>query len=1523
MLQFAKLRLFLFCFALVAIQPVAVAQEALQLDPQIAITQFPRQSWSGDSGLPQSTVAAIAQTQDGYLWVGTQDGIARMDGVNIDIFDKYNAATTKNTVRTLYVAADGKLWVGSHAGGLTLYEDAEFKTPDALSPLRSATINAITSNSSGTLWIATGDQGLFRYRNGVLDTFDASDGLSATNITSLMVDRDDQLWIGTKNQGYAVFDGSNFTSHASAGSEVDEATVGAILQSKNGDVLLGTSSGFYRLKDGSPRGVQPVEGFPNTDVTAILEDNAGTLWVGTSDAGLFRIVGSKISSLNTSHGFVDDEIETIFQDREGNLWIGTGSYGLTKMGPATFLIYSTHEGLSDDTVWPVYSDDNGALWIGTDAGVSRLKDGEFTYITRKDGLKSDRIQSISGRRDGSIWIGTDDGGLSRYKDGVVTTFGEKDGLKNDGITLLYTDSKDRLWIGYFSGGLQWYEDEEFHWFAGSQNPDDNIVEFSSRLVSAVMESSTGDLWVGTYDGGLNLVSDNKITAVFTTENGLVSDFVTALYQDVVGIVWVGTRDGGLHRIEGESITAYTTKEGLHNNTVIYIVADGQGNLWMTSNQGLSRVNRNELNEYAVGRRSTITSVSYEVVDGLLSNEFNGGIQPAGSKSIDGRLWFPSAKGLVSIDPAQIPENDIALRVVVESVTRDNEEPVYPGESLPPGVKRLDFKYSAPSFIASQRVRYEYKLEGVDDEWQQVGGARTATYTNIEPAQYTFRLRAVNSDGVVSEEEAAFTFSVRPFFYQTIWFILLCALVVALLAFAIYRLRINRLKVRQRELEGIVDERTKDLREEKEKTERGLKATEIARRDAEQQKEIAQEAKNVIEAQAEQLREMDRIKSRFFGNISHEFRTPLTLTIGPLENALTGVYGPVGQQLGSQLEVMLRNSRRLLRLINQLLDLSKLESGKFKLKPRKGELVTLVEGVVLSFTAFAEKEGISLDFKTDNPHVELWYDGEAVEKVLYNLISNAVKFTPEQGEIRVQVKESRAVIRGAKYDAVEIRVSDSGSGIPAADLPYIFDRFHQVDGTVSRVQEGTGIGLSLVKELVDLHAGTIRVESALGEGTEFVVVLPKGTDHFDKNDLKHGAAEDEFEISHGPMVEMAVFDDVDRFVSSPAGANGVTATETLLIVDDSRDIRDYVVSCLQSQYKIVTAKDGIDGLEKIKDAAPDLIISDVMMPRMDGYAFCRAIKKDPDFKHIPVILLTSKASLEAKLEGLEAGSDDYLAKPFNATELRVRIRNLLRLRHQTSELKGLNDELLETNDALRLASELKSQLLNIASHDMKNPLTAIREFARIIRDEVGSDSHLDELLELIYSSSNEMLQLVTQLLDSAALDSGKLVLNLRPVSVSSLAEIVVHRNANQAKIKGQDFGMQVVGNAEAMVSADFDRLQEAMDNLVSNAIKYSPLENPIEITVRCADDKVRFEVKDYGPGLSDEDMTMLFGKFVKLSAQPTGGESSTGLGLSIVKQIVELHDGIVTVESELGVGSTFAIELASLSEDEVSANAQLV
>ena len=661
--------------------------------------------------------------------------------------------------------------------------------------------------------------------------------------------------------------------------------------------------------------------------------------------------------------------------------------------------------------------------------------------------------------------------------------------------------------------------------------------------------------------------------------------------------------------------------------------------------------------------------------------------------------------------------------------------------------------------------------------------------------------------------------------------------------------------------------------------------------------------------------MDRVKTRFFSNISHEFRTPLTLNIGPLENALTGVYGALNDTLRKQLEIMLRNSRRLLRLINQLLDLSKLESGRMELKVQPGNVVDFIEGIMLSFTAFTEKRGIDLRFEAEKEETTLYFDNQNLEKVFFNLLSNAVKFTPDGGCISVCIEEGPAEIGADIYEAVRVIVRDSGPGIPEGELPYIFDRFHQVDGAVHRIQEGTGIGLSLVKELVELHGGVIEVDSEEGNGTTFTVTLPKGTAHFKNAQVFKEAIPDGDHPARGPMVEVAVLDEDESLHADVTGEEAPEEGDerpVILIVDDNPDIRAYVASCLREDYALYVGRDGRDGLEKARRHRPNLIISDVMMPVMNGYDLCRAVKGDETINHIPVILLTSKASVEDKITGLEAGADDYIAKPFSARELLARVQNLLRLREQQNALKNLNKELIRINDALREASEMKSQLLSIASHDMKNPLTAIREFANIIKEELDPESHLIELLDLVYDSTDQMLRLITQLLDSAALESGRFELNEKTVHLGELAQTIVRRNEGQARKKDQRIIIAPSSGKDFLVKADKERILEAMDNLLSNAIKYSPQAKDIHVSVVHVDGEVRFCVRDEGPGLTEEDMKKLFGKFQKLSAQPTGGESSTGLGLSIVKQIVEMHGGRVWAESEPGQGSTFTLALPKLA-----------
>jgi len=1497
--------------------PAAYAQGTPALDPHKALTQYLIDAWTVDDGLPQGSVIAIVQTPEGYLWLGTQEGLARFDGLELAVFDKRRGALPNNSVSTLVYGHDGALWIGTRGGGLVRHFDGDFTTYSTQHGLASESVSSLVQDRDGNLWVGTHDGGLSRLNRDRLDqkrldhpapgmfmAFAVEDGLPSNRISALYQTRDGALWIGTRDAGLARYAAGTFTAVAVEG--LHDADITAMHQTRDGALWVGTRSGALNrlvFDDGPDSGWRITsyttdEGLPPEPARALYEDAAGSLWVGTHGGGLCRLREGRFTCITTDQGLTHHTIIALYGDPEGSLWVGTDGGGLNRLREGNFTHYTTQEGLAFDFVYTIYEAGDGTLWAGTEGGgLSRLKDGRFTTYTTADGLAHDEVLSVMGTRDGSIWVGTRDG-LSRLKDGRFTTYTTADGLPRNDIWGLYADAQDNLWMAT-NGGLVRFREGVFTTFTTE-------VGLATNEVTAIAADAGGDLWVGTYTAGIHRVREGRVLDHYRLENS--TNFVLCIYIDGEDTVWFTTRDGGLHRIKEGALTTYTVKDGLFSDTITQILEDGDGTLWLGSSVGLSVLSKQDVDRYAAGRLETLAPRVYKRPDGLRSQEFMGGTQPAGWRGRDGRLWFPTVgAGIVSVEPEHLRVNEYRPQVVIEEA-RANDVPIPTTGTvmLPPDTRRFAFHYVGLSLLAPKQVRYRYKLEGADENWTDAGTRREAFYTNLEPGLYTFKVRARNSDGIWSREAATMTFYLEPYFYETSWFYVLSVFGGLVLTLLFHRLRVGHLKRRERDLLDLVEARTADLRQEKERTEQGLLETEKARHEAERQQVIAEEAKAVIEEQAVKLQEMDRIKTRFFNNISHEFRTPLTLNIGPLENALLGVYGPITDEMKRQLEVMLRNARVLLRLINQLLDVAKLESGKMGLRIRHGNLVELLEGIVLSFTAFAEKKELNLAFQTERGDLSLNFDPNHLEKVFFNLLSNAVKFTPENGRITVSVADGEA------GETVVIRFKDTGLGIPEAALPYIFDRFHQVDGTISRMQEGTGIGLSLVKELVVLHGGTIRVESAVGVGTEFIVTLPKDTRNLEATAehriYEDGAASRSVDITYGPMVEMAVFNDDDA--ASPQGMQPAQPSDasTVLVVDDNPEIRAFVAGCLEGTYRVVQAVNGQDALDKARSIMPDLIISDVVMPEMDGYGLCRAIKADEALNYIPVILLTSRASMEEKIKGLEAGSDDYLSKPFIARELQVRARNLLHLGMRKRELSALNEALQQANEELREASRMKSQLLRIAAHDLKNPLNGIREFAKILKREIDTDTANQELLDLIHTSSDQMLDMVSKLLDSEALESGTFTLHMEPVSVSAIAEEVVRRNWHQAQRKDERLNLHVEEGAPCMVMGSREWLRDAFDNLVSNAIKYSPPGKSIWVFVRQHGSLVRFVVRDEGPGLTDQDKQKLFGKFQRLSAMPTNNESSTGLGLSIVKQIVEVHEGRVWAESEVGLGSTFIVEL---------------
>lgn len=779
---------------------------AAALDPEKLITQYTHQAWRTEEGLPQNSVQAIVQTRDGYLWLGTQEGLVRFDGVRFTVFDQKNVQALRsadvlalcagtdgslwigtrrggvvrlhdgvftafsereglpnNVVRRLYEDARGRLWVGTE-GGLVRFEKGRFVSPQGSAPPKSQDMVLAIVESGDDLWFGTGGGGLRRLRGGEVQSFTRKDGLSSDFIRCLYADRDGTLWIGTRGGGFGRLRSERFVS------------------------IPMQSTAWGTIGSG-----------------AIRRDRAGNLWVGTSGGGLLRLQGDRISALTKKDGLTGEIVMCVFEDREGSLWIGTDGDGLHRLKDGKVTTFSTQEGLSDNMLLPIFEDRLGTLWLGSyGGGLNAFRNGQFTAYTTKQGLSSDAVASLAGDGAGNLWIGTDGGGLNRLRDGHFTHFGPAEGLSNNRVISLLSDREDNLWVGTFGGGLNLMREGKFLTYGTRDG-------LSSPAVFALTEDRDGNLWIGTDGGGLNRLRDGRFTTL-TTRDGLAHDVVYRIYEDAEGVFWIGTFEG-LNRWKNGKFTTYTTAAGLFDNKIFQILEDDDKNLWMSCNKGIFRVSKQELNDFADGRIRSVTSVPFGKSDGMKSSECNGTSQPAGWKARDGTLWFPTTIGAVRVDPRHLPTNPLPPPVSLEEVVIDKHRFAPSGSlRMSPGSGELEIHYAALSLLDPEKVRFRYRLEGFDSSWVEPGTRRVAFYTNTPPGRYRFEVVACNNDGVWNEKGAAVDIYLEPHFYQTYWFFGLCALGIVLTGVGGHAYRVRTLTRRKYELIHLVAERTKQLEE---------------------------------------------------------------------------------------------------------------------------------------------------------------------------------------------------------------------------------------------------------------------------------------------------------------------------------------------------------------------------------------------------------------------------------------------------------------------------------------------------------------------------------------------------------------------------------------------------------------------------------------------------------------------------------------------------------------------------------------
>ncbi|HWF45962.1 MAG TPA: two-component regulator propeller domain-containing protein, partial [Bryobacteraceae bacterium] len=772
------------------------------LDPAKSITQYVHDVWTTESGLPQSSVLAIAQTPDGYLWLGTEEGLLRFDGVRFVTFDKRNTPSLQSDeVDALLVDRRGDLWMGTRGGGLVLLSGGVFKTFTIRDGLSNDSVQGLYEDERGDLWMATDGGGLNRLSHGKFSVYTTKDGLADNAVFSVCGDHSGGIWVATHG-GLSHRVNGRFINF-SANNGLPSNDIRSLYADAVDSLWIGTNgAGLVHLTATGTNTYTTKNGLSDNHIWSIFKDSAGSLWLGTGGGGVTRLHNGEFSRFTRKEGFSGEEVWAITEDREGSLWIGSAGGGLNRLRNASFTTFGAQEGLSSDITLGVYQDREGALWVGTsDGGVNRFENGKIKTFTVHDGLSDNQVFSITEDGHGDHWFGTRRG-LSRLTNGRFTVYTTQNGLPNDFVRCTFTDNKGDLWVGTREG-LSHFDGHRFTTYGTKDGLSD------AHVLSIYQDPLDGALWVGT-GGGLNRFANGRFHA-YTKKDGLSNDVVWAIDEEPDGTLWLGTDGGGLSRFKNGRFFSFTTQAGMLDDAVFRILDDSQGNLWMSSNRGIFAVSTSQLNAFAQGRIHEISAHPFGLADGMRGRECNGGFQPAGWRLRDGRMAFPTMKGVAIVDPAHLITNQLAPRVLVERMVVDKREVSRKGPlSLPPGKGQFEFQYTATSFIEPAAIRFKYMLEGFDKDWTDAGTRRTAFYTNIPPGEYRFRVIACNADKVWSRTDESVSFALRPHFYQTSIFTTACILAIVGLFATGYRIRVNQLRAQQRRLEKLVQERTEEL-----------------------------------------------------------------------------------------------------------------------------------------------------------------------------------------------------------------------------------------------------------------------------------------------------------------------------------------------------------------------------------------------------------------------------------------------------------------------------------------------------------------------------------------------------------------------------------------------------------------------------------------------------------------------------------------------------------------------------------------
>lgn len=1190
---------------------------------------------SNENGLTYNTINDILQEPSGIMWFATKQGLNRYDSYKIKkYYREDDIGIPSNFFTSLLFTSDDQLYAGTDFG-LVVYN----KTYDNFSPVLYESKNiegivTLTESKSGVILIGT-EQGIYAYYP-KQDKVIKFHSLQNEHIFSIVERKADQFLVAT-NSGMYIINSEGVLLEYFNKSNTNSLTtnfITRIYKDKKGNVWVGTdNNGLFQFNEEtkffSKVNLTEFDLAESKVIRDIDEDGKGNIWIA-SEQGIFILDPGKRESKNIQfsleksyYHLSDNAVYCLFRSAEDIMWIGTyfGGVDYTDLKNRKGF-YNIYPGESENefhgkAINKLYKDSNGILWIATENGgicsldLKTMTIRDYYQHGGTNSLSSNNIHSICEDNHGNIWFGNFMAGIDilnprtgQFRN-VLLVPNEKYSIEYNAVYSIFKDMNGQLWIGARQG-IYLYDEST-----------DKLVQFKpdelgGRFIYDILEDKTGKIWFCLRFGG-TAAYDKKSDAIkfYSTENGLSTNRIISATEDRSGNIWFGTVDGGvnIYHPATDSFEVLTMKQGLPNNTVYGILEAQDGKIWTSTNFGLSQYNP-----------ETKAFRNYKLSDGLAQMQFNFSSY---FKDSDGTLFFGHIDGLTYFNPADVADNKIKPEVLFTDFKLSNKsvpitgdgiltQPINSTDKITLGYlqKAFTIEFVAVNHLSAGNNRFYCYLEGFEDDWTDIGNSTSATYTNLSPGKYTFWLKAKNNDGRESKNIKKLEITIRPPFY------------FSKLAFVFYILMTVGIFLLYRKL---------TIEREKEKA-----------------------ALNYEKMEKQKITELNQQRMNFYTYISHEFKTPLSIIISSIDQLFEDK--DISDSLKDKFRRLRRSSKRLSFLFNQLMDFRKIETKHAKLVLQNGDIIGFIRETCLVFTPMFDQQRINFEFDANMDSYEYWFDPDKIEKIIVNLISNALKNTPLHGKITCETTIHDSTTENERNKLI-IRIADTGIGISSGEIEKLFTPFYKYYGS-SEEKQGSGIGLTLVKSLVEYLQGTIEVSSELNRETVFTIQLP-----LDYQGVSNIKLENNDDIVNR-LIDIESIIEISP--SKPAVTPIVENEFRLLIVEDTVDLSDILAEHYCKKFKVSRAQNGIEALKIVKEEEPDIIISDIMMPEMNGIDFCRILKQDEATSHIAVILLTAKTLHEDRLEGLKAGAEAYITKPFDLAELDLHVRNFLEIRKKLKE-----------------------------------------------------------------------------------------------------------------------------------------------------------------------------------------------------------------------------------------------------------------